>query len=112
MIKDYREEFQSPMGIVSSAKSGCICTRTGAIPVSIPDGDSFLREEIEPPQSAIRIQMFQSPMGIVSSAKTGYQFFRNVVTSVSIPDGDSFLREELARTSIPKNRKSFNPRWG
>ena len=38
--------------------------------VSIPDGDSFLRE-VPPPLTAFQFQiLFQSPMGIVSSAKS------------------------------------------
>ena len=43
-------------------------TRTGCVTVSIPDGDSFLREASEMPIFN-RMSMFQSPMGIVSSAK-------------------------------------------
>ena len=62
-------KFQSPMGIVSSAKASR--NRFHAIhdDVSIPDGDSFLREVRFTRSRWIIIQRFQSPMGIVSSAK-------------------------------------------
>ena len=60
--------FQSPMGIVSSAKLNALHT------------SSFL-------------DWFQSPMGIVSSAKHQSQKVKKVAGKVSIPDGDSFLRE-------------------
>ena len=40
----YDKEFQSPMGIVSSAKLIPQINIVVAVPVSIPDGDSFLRE--------------------------------------------------------------------
>ena len=105
------------MGIVSSAKRD-IDTQGKTDPrVSIPDGDSFLREA-DPRSFASRIfQRFQSPMGIVSSAKPNvvlidpgsvwFQSPMGIVSSakmhtaqrqfpwplVSIPDGDSFLRE-------------------
>ena len=87
--------------------------------VSIPDGDSFLREVIVASDLSM-FSMFQSPMGIVSSAKYGitwiakstlptFQSPMGIVSSakliayaslagagqVSIPDGDSFLREVL-----------------
>ena len=37
-------KFQSPMGIVSSAKLAAGTRREAYVYVSIPDGDSFLRE--------------------------------------------------------------------
>ena len=40
-----------------------------AVDVSIPDGDSFLREAIYPIGQMQLGSVFQSPMGIVSSAK-------------------------------------------
>ena len=56
------------MGIVSSAKLQAVLLRSMTIVVSIPDGDSFLREEIH------------------------FRIF-HPSSAVSIPDGDSFLRE-------------------
>ena len=62
------------MGIVSSAKLDALSDYENKEDVSIPDGDSFLRE-----------------------AGT-YLFLANHHT-VSIPDGDSFLREVAFGTS-------------
>ena len=62
--------FQSPMGIVSSAKLGPELSYQTYEVVSIPDGDSFLREG-HPRRTACLIRC-----------------------RVSIPDGDSFLRED------------------
>ena len=86
-------QFQSPMGIVSSAKS--ITTDSCAIscPVSIPDGDSFLREAGLEGSDSAEGYRFQSPMGIVSSAKHSFRIALGITPNVSIPDGDSFLRE-------------------
>ena len=43
-IKNDNDEFQSPMGIVSSAKKMLHKCSFISLVVSIPDGDSFLRE--------------------------------------------------------------------
>ena len=59
-----------------------------ALLVSIPDGDSFLREDNTNGVFFGFALGFQSPMGIVSSAK-------------------SQAREDKARCYF-----SFNPRWG
>ena len=56
------------MGIVSSAKSPVVGDGYVLGKVSIPDGDSFLREEVDS-------QVY------------------DLYIDVSIPDGDSFLRE-------------------
>ena len=61
--------FQSPLGIVSSAKQKEATIIQPVNKVSIPDGDSFLRED-----DAGRISCSERMI-------------------VSIPDGDSFLRE-------------------
>ena len=79
--------FQSPMGIVSSAKyetwyNGALATG------------------------------FQSPMGIVSSAKRMILESIIIVDIVSIPDGDSFLREVDDLTRPSEALICFNPRWG
>ena len=63
--------FQSPMGIVSSAK---------------------LRLSSK---GYRRLPKFQSPMGIVSSAKVLAVSSGVLLAIVSIPDGDSFLREDF-----------------
>ena len=109
------------MGIVSSAKRRTVHLLSLRCTVSIPDGDSFLREVRSSTYSYYSISMFQSPMGIVSSAKTRglwvgvkpimkFQSPMGIVSSakrrnslmyliqaaVSIPDGDSFLREVKA----------------
>ena len=103
--------FQSPMGIVSSAKIVAGVVPNAKQSVSIPDGDSFLREESSTLRSSIWL-------------------------AVSIPDGDSFLRE-VGRSAgdvwgvkfqspmgIVSSAKAvnnehgitqyggFNPRWG
>ena len=63
--------FQSPMGIVSSAKREAYSLNIAHRKVSIPDGDSFLREaQLRNP--IVNGQKFQSPMGIVSSAKDSF----------------------------------------
>ena len=61
--------FQSPMGIVSSAKEFRRGRASLYESVSIPDGDSFLREEQGLLARKKYLKVFQSPMGIVSSAK-------------------------------------------
>ena len=81
--------FQSPMGIVSSAKHNSACGNPRAVRVSIPDGDSFLRE---------------GGLFMCHQAK---------MTRVSIPDGDSFLREVFELGSeLGTLDPGFNPRWG
>ena len=79
--------FQSPMGIVSSAKFRMIDANCGSMPVSIPDGDSFLREAV-------------------------IRHCHNCMFFVSIPDGDSFLREGINWRLIAVPNGGFNPRWG
>ena len=80
-------------------------------PVSIPDGDSFLREAMHFGSCDFLI-LFQSPMGIVSSAKSIEIWLKIPLIFVSIPDGDSFLRE-VAKPSLASPRDAcFNPRWG
>ena len=75
------------MGIVSSAKRPNLTIAHSDSIVSIPDGDSFLRED-----------------------KLGIDY--DDCREVSIPDGDSFLREvAFSLCSWPTSR-GFNPRWG
>ena len=57
------------MGIVSSAKDAKSSPLVLTLTVSIPDGDSFLRE-------------------------ASFQAVKELLDCVSIPDGDSFLRED------------------
>ena len=66
------------MGIVSSAKYMACGYKKSIQMVSIPDGDSFLRE------------------GVANLA-------RLVILNVSIPDGDSFLREVAADHTIRRD---------
>ena len=88
MMEEIKEVlFQSPMGIVSSAKKIKVREGLGDAKVSIPDGDSFLREA---------------------------GFTPDIVTyrRVSIPDGDSFLREVPIPIQADPANWRFNPRWG
>ena len=102
-------QFQSPMGIVSSAKTDISIFLSFNHVVSIPDGDSFLREVSADCMIRSRPSMFQSPMGIVSSAKC--LLARTIVEarSVSIPDGDSFLREVRNCFRLTANPKFQSP---
>ena len=47
--------FQSPMGIVSAAKPLMVDSQAALFNVSIPDGDSFLREASYVTYSKLRI---------------------------------------------------------
>ena len=81
------DEFQSPMGIVSSAKSSRKARSFIIAKVSIPDGDSFLREA-----ECNVLEMHY--------------------TEVSIPDGDSFLREARSMIGFRNSFICFNPHRG
>ena len=82
------------MGIVSSAKDLSRVDLEIYALVSIPDGDSFLREAFSP--NNIRQEN-------AVSIPDGDSFLREALTHrnyhiaqlVSIPDGDSFLREAI-----------------
>ena len=76
------------MGIVSSAKKAESARGALTVIVSIPDGDSFLREAHVEAAEEIPSQ------------------------TVSIPDGDSFLREDCSAKHSAYPKSSFNPRWG
>ena len=75
------------MGIVSSAKFDQMQRRIWAKLVSIPDGDSFLREVWLPAQ-------------------------RIPVHEVSIPDGDSFLREDRGTALMERFKSEFQSPMG
>ena len=130
------ELFQSPMGIVSSAKQAVIQERDCVSKVSIPDGDSFLREDNNRYGSIRNCLRFQSPMGIVSSAKQNGQVanpcipkFQSPMGIVSSAKGGTNFRVRVFQgfqspMGIVSSAKlplveclcsppiSFNPRWG
>ena len=84
--------FQSPMGIVSSAKTDFLQRTKPLAHVSIPDGDSFLREAANAGEvgAIVRVSI---PDGDSFLREVSYRVYLMSSIAVSIPDGDSFLRE-------------------
>ena len=126
------------MGIVSSAKLNRLSLLSQLRMVSIPDGDSFLREGFYCSSCTFSIRVFQSPMGIVSSAKEMFNEQRRdlnhvfqspmgIVSSAKLGDqpGSAGDRKRFqSPMGIVSSAKAvqfrllrsinicFNPRWG
>ena len=66
----------------------------GKIAVSIPDGDSFLRE-VDCSRWSVWHKYVSIPDGDSFLREVDNASKLNEVVEVSIPDGDSFLREDL-----------------
>ena len=103
--------FQSPMGIVSSAKKTYDRSRN-FLKVSIPDGDSFLRE--------VGLDLQELAFEALVSIPDGDSFLREVIRQagqtvdliVSIPDGDSFLREAVRLEAASTGQTAFQSPMG
>ena len=123
------------MGIVSSAKTFAIAICHRRSWVSIPDGDSFLREGPGHSMTSSTVGQFQSPMGIVSSAKSQssysararskFQSPMGIVSSaksssIGIMDTELEFQSPMGIVSSAKSKRvlrclrrtGFNPRWG
>ena len=88
------------MGIVSSAKGQGWRTRGEWSSVSIPDGDSFLRED-KLEQAIVLVGGFQSPMGIVSSAKSSCRIISSSSMMFQSPMGIVSSAKSIAPRNAP-----------
>ena len=92
------------------AALGSIAGSTVAV-VSIPDGDSFLREA--PLLWGVGVYRNVSiPDGDSFLREVAYECLARFIGDVSIPDGDSFLREADNSGLFTTTLAGFNPRWG
>ena len=99
------------MGIVSSAKSNSGVAIYPIRIVSIPDGDSFLREGATS-LCLLRLSTVSIPDGD-SFLREGFGDVRRTdPRAVSIPDGDSFLREAPRASMTSVRRRSFQSPMG